>query len=95
MITHMKTRKTEFGSGTAEVYDMSSIVKDPPRGSPMIVTLEMPPANPSSMNSFGLLPGSPGHGGPPRQARLFENFDVAVETSVSEALNASRVSGST
>ena len=74
----MVTIGVERGSGTAEVYVMSSIVNELPSGSPVIVTLDMPPVWLSSMNSFGLLPGSP------NKASFVENADAAVATSASD-----------
>jgi hypothetical protein len=48
----------ELGSGTAEKM-RSSMVKDPPKRLPVIVTLENDSIPASSINSFGLQPAVP------------------------------------
>jgi hypothetical protein len=90
MINPTNTVSSTSGSGTVEVrptYVVSSIVNDPPNGSPVIITFEMPPAELRPINSFGLLPGSP------ESASFFENLEVAEATRLKDESKASTVKG--
>lgn len=86
------------GSGTAGAVGVvkvaSSKTKEPPLGSPLIVTLEMPAAKFTLNGSFGLLPAFPEQGGPARHARLSANFEVTEATGLFALLKAVRVNGS-
>src|ERR1039457_4815029 len=84
----VNNRTSEFGSGTAEVYVTSSKTNDPPAGSPVMVTLDMPPAKLTDRNSFGLLPVSP------ESARSLEKRETAEPTWELLASKAASTSGS-
>lgn len=87
----MASNEKVLGSGTVVpgvVYVASSSANDPPAGSPVIVTLEMPFAKATWRNSFGLLPASPD------SAMLFEYPEVAVATWSLRLSNAAKVRGS-
>jgi hypothetical protein len=57
-----RRRRKVLGSGTSEAVGVnvaSSKVNEPPAGSPVIVTIEMPPGELTDRNSLGLEPISP------------------------------------
>jgi hypothetical protein len=78
----------KLGSGTLEVNVASSKTNELPAGSPLMVTVEKPPAKLTSRNSLGLLAGSP------EIARLLENAEAARATSVLLESKPAKVKGS-
>src|SRR5579872_2955123 len=87
----IKHNDADDGSGTVDgpvLYVASSRANDPPAGSPVMVTREIPLGELSCRNSLGLLPETP------ESASLLGNGEVTDANRVFPIPNASSVSGS-